>query len=92
MRTDNQKIKKMMKYTKINELEIERKLIIEENKRIGAMLEEYSSQFFDQEEIEKENDELKKYLEEELEEKNQISEEREKYEEIIESLEDKLKS
>lgn len=92
MRTDNQKIKKMMKYTKINELEIERKLIIEENKRIGAMLEEYSSQFVDQEEIEKENDELKKYLEEELEEKNQISEEREKYEEIIESLEDKLKS
>ncbi len=58
-----QKVKKMMKYTKINELEIERKMLTDENKRIASMLEQYSSQFIDQQELERENEELKKYLE-----------------------------
>lgn len=38
----------MMKYTKINEIEIERKIIIDENKRLNTLLEEYSSQIIDQ--------------------------------------------
>jgi hypothetical protein len=47
-------------------------MLTDENKRIAAMLEQYSSQFVDQQELERENEELKKYLEQEMEEKNQI--------------------
>jgi DNA-directed RNA polymerase specialized sigma54-like protein len=92
LRAENQKIKKMMKYTKINEFEIERKMLTDENRRLGTMLEDYRSHFSDQQEMERENEELKKYLEEELEEKQQAAEEREKYEEIIDSLEEKIAS
>jgi regulator of replication initiation timing len=55
LRMENQKIKKMMKYTRINEIEIEKKVVIEENKRMSAILEEYSNQLVNQEEVEKEN-------------------------------------
>jgi hypothetical protein len=46
----------MMKYTRINELEIERRVISDENKRLSTMLEQYSSQFVNQQEIEQENE------------------------------------
>lgn len=55
LKAENQKIKKVMKYTKINEIEVERKTIIDHNKKLSAMLEEYSSQFANQQDIEKEN-------------------------------------
>lgn len=55
LKMENQKIKKMMKYTRINEIEIEKKVVIEENKRMSAILEEYSNQLVNQEEVEKEN-------------------------------------
>ncbi len=48
---ENQKIKKMMKYTRINEIEIEKKVVIEENKRMSAILEDYSNQLVNQEEV-----------------------------------------
>jgi cell shape-determining protein MreC len=49
-------------------------VVIEENKRMSAILEEYSNQLVNQEEVEKENEELKKYLEEEMEQNKQIAE------------------
>ena len=51
-------------------------MLIDQNKRIATMLEQYNSQFVDQQELERENEELKKYLEQEMEVKNQIEEER----------------
>ncbi len=38
LKQENAKIKKAIKYTKINELEIERKMLQEENKRIATLL------------------------------------------------------
>lgn len=76
---ESQKIKKTIKYTKINEIEIERKTVIDENKKLSALLEEYSSQIINQDELERQNEELKKYLEEEIYQNKQLSEETEKY-------------
>ena len=56
------------------------------------MLEDYNSQIINQDEMEKENEELKKYLEEEIEQNKEISDENQKYQDIVESLEDKIKS
>ena len=39
------------------------------------MLEDYNSQIINQDEMEKENEELKKYLEEEIEQNKEISDE-----------------
>jgi hypothetical protein len=39
LKQENAKIKKAIKYTKINELEIERKMLQEENRRIASLLE-----------------------------------------------------
>lgn len=64
LKAENHKIKKTVKYTKMNELEIEKKIILDENKKLAVMLEDYNSQIINQDEIEKENEELKKYLEE----------------------------
>lgn len=92
MKVETQKIKKTIKYTKINELEIEKKILLDENKRLAALLEDCSGKVINQEDLEHENRELKKYLEEELEQNKQLSEENQKYEEIVEELEEKIKS
>lgn len=55
LKTENQKIKKTIKYTKINELEIEKKIILDENKRLSMLLEECNNQIINQDEVEKEN-------------------------------------
>lgn len=81
-----------MKYTKVNEVEIEKKILSDENKRISQMLEEMTQHINDQHELERENGELKKYLEEEIEENKAIAEENQKYEEIVEELENKIRS
>ncbi len=39
---------------------------MDENKRLGALLEECDSQIVNQDALERENEELKKYLEEEV--------------------------
>jgi len=44
-----------MKYTKMNELEIERKTVMDENRKLAAMLEQYASQIVSQDELEREN-------------------------------------
>jgi hypothetical protein len=75
LKGENQKIKKTIKYTKINEIEIEKKIILDENKRLANLLEEYNSQIIGQEDMERENEELKKYLEEEIEQNKELSEE-----------------
>ncbi len=38
MKQENTKIKKGIKYTKINELEIERKVLLDENKKLNIVL------------------------------------------------------
>ena len=65
---------------------------MDENKRLSTILEEYSNQFVNQEEIEKENEELKKYLEEEIEQNKELGDQNDKFQDIVETLEDKLKS
>lgn len=40
LKQENVKIKKAIKYTRINELEIERKMLLEENQRVTQILEE----------------------------------------------------
>lgn len=44
LQAENNKIKKSIKYIKINELEIELKIVIEENKKLAKLVEEYGSQ------------------------------------------------
>lgn len=39
LKQENAKTKKIIKYSKINELEIERKMLLEENKKINNVLE-----------------------------------------------------
>ena len=92
LKSENLKIKKTMKYTKVNEVEIEKKILFDENKRVSQMLEEMTQHITDQQEIERENGELKKYLEEEMEENKAIAEENQKYEEIVEELENKIRA
>ncbi len=40
-----------MKYTKINELEIQKKIILDENKKIAQMLEDLNKSIIDQEQM-----------------------------------------
>lgn len=42
LKAETQKIKKTIKYTSINELEIEKKMLMDENKRLSDLLEEAS--------------------------------------------------
>ena len=49
LKLQNQKIKKTVKYTKINELQIEKKIILDENKKLSTLLEDYNSQIINQE-------------------------------------------
>lgn len=51
LKSENLKIKKTMKYTKVNEVEIEKKILFDENKRISQMLEEMTQHITDQQEI-----------------------------------------
>jgi hypothetical protein len=44
-----------MKYTKVNEVEIEKKILFDENKRISQMLEDLTQHINDQSELEREN-------------------------------------
>lgn len=74
----------------MNELEIERKTVIDENKKLAALVEEYGGHIINQEELEKQNDELKRYLQEEIEQNRQLSEQNEKFQQIVESLEEKI--
>ena len=48
---ESQKIKKMIKYTKINELEIEKMIISDENNRLNTIIEELSNRYMDQEDL-----------------------------------------
>ncbi len=41
-----------MKYTKINELEIQRKIILDQNRRIAEMVEDLNKNMTDQEQLE----------------------------------------
>ncbi len=41
-----------MKYTKINELEIQRKIILDQNRRIAEMVEDLNKNMADQEQLE----------------------------------------
>lgn len=68
LKQENAKIKKTIKYTKINELEIERKMLLDQNKKLSNYVEDLNNQLSNQEDYEKEVEELKKYLEEELRE------------------------
>ena len=76
LKTENTKIKKTIKYTRINEIEIEKKMIVEENKRLSLILEDMNNHAGDVEALETENTELKKYLEEEIEENKQLTDEK----------------
>lgn len=63
---ENNKIKKMMKYTKINELQILLQTIVQENKKLNDIVRDYAEYAFNHEQIEQQNENLKKYIEEEI--------------------------
>ena len=65
LRAENAKIKKTVKYTRINELEIEKKILADENARISGVLEELASRLSQQEQLESDNQELSQALEDE---------------------------
>lgn len=67
LRQQNTKIKKAVKFTKINEVEIQCKILREEYQKLEELLVEMNEKLSDQEDYEKEISELKKYLEEEVE-------------------------
>lgn len=92
LKTEAQKIKKTIKYTAINELQIEKKMLLDENKRLSSILEETSAQVQNQEDLQRENEELRKCLEAEIQQNRQLSQENQRFAEIIEELESKLKS
>jgi len=53
LKQENVKIKKATKYTKINELEIERKMMHDENLRVNKLLEELTEKINEQEDYER---------------------------------------
>ncbi len=63
---ENNKIKKMMKYTKINELQILLQTIVQENKKLNDIVRDYAEYASNHEQIEQQNENLKKYIEEEI--------------------------
>lgn len=91
LRSEAQKIKKTIKYTHLNEMEIEKKMLYDENRRISDDLHRMASAVQDQQELESENKELRKYLEEEMEENKALADKNEEYSIIVEELENKIR-
>lgn len=74
LKSENQKIKKHIKYSKINEMQIQKKILYDENKKLNSLIADYNDRFIDQEDLSAENNELKKFLEEEIEENKILNE------------------
>ena len=48
LKQENCKIKKVTKYSKINELEIERKMMLEENRRVNMVMDKLKAEINEQ--------------------------------------------
>ena len=55
---ENKKIRKTLKYIKINELEIELKVVIEENQQLAAVIEKYGERLNRSERLATDNEDL----------------------------------
>ena len=81
------KLKKTIRYTKINEIEMEKQAVLEQNKRQAKMIIHFQTKLEEQVRGQEEFNQLEQALKTRTQELHQVAQDNARYEEIIEELE-----